>query len=119
MGRVPLRRSIRREVQQEEFGGSFKQSVLGVHYRILKEIRQVFGFTFRVFYFAENVASVDREAEQQVSTALGIRPCRVDCADAAPIHRLCFCWTNVEIRPLADVESEATLDGSPFGSHLS
>lgn len=66
----------------------------------MKEIRQVFGFTFRVFYFAENVASVDGEAEQQVRTALGTRLCRVDCADAAPIHRLAFVGPMSKSAPL-------------------
>eukprot|EP00438_Fugacium_kawagutii_P027135 Skav225198 [mRNA] locus=scaffold3065:268759:273280:+ [translate_table: standard] len=72
--------------------------------RILRDIRAVFGYTFRVLYFAENVASMDREAEREISATLGTKPFRVDPADSTPIHRPRFCWTNVEIHPLPDVE---------------
>eukprot|EP00438_Fugacium_kawagutii_P003316 Skav229330 [mRNA] locus=scaffold2917:69352:73753:- [translate_table: standard] len=71
--------------------------------RVLKVLRQVFGYSFPVLHFAENVASMDREAAQEISEVLGSKPYRVDSAQSVPIHRPRFCWTNVEIHPLEDV----------------
>ena len=42
--------------------------------RVIKVVRQVFGFRFPVKYGAENVASMDFEAEQEISQALGVHP---------------------------------------------
>lgn len=74
--------------------------------RCLKVIRQVYGYDFKVLYFAENVASMDREAEQEVSETLGVKPFRVDSVDSVPIHRPRFCWSNVQLHPLDDVSLE-------------
>ena len=63
--------------------------------RILKIVRRVYGFDFCIKYFLENVASMDREAERQISVALGAKPYRVDSADFVPLHRPRFCWSNV------------------------
>lgn len=71
--------------------------------RILKIIRQVFGYSFKVLFFAENVASMDRSAEQEITQTLGVKPCRVDSADSVPLHRPRFCWTNVTHQPVDDV----------------
>ena len=62
--------------------------------RILKLLRRVFGFDFEIKYFVENVASMDVQAEQEISSLLGQKPYRVDSADCVPIHRPRFCWTN-------------------------
>eukprot|EP00438_Fugacium_kawagutii_P000055 Skav215901 [mRNA] locus=scaffold1542:116365:121392:- [translate_table: standard] len=74
--------------------------------RILKVLRQVFGYSFPVLHFAENVASMDREAEQEISKVLGCKPYRVDSVQAVPLHRPRFCWTNVPIQPIDDVTLE-------------
>eukprot|EP00438_Fugacium_kawagutii_P007786 Skav218545 [mRNA] locus=scaffold3191:195997:201855:+ [translate_table: standard] len=71
--------------------------------RVLGLLRQVYGFTFPVLYFCENVASMDREAEAEISRVLGTKPYRVDSAQAVPIHRPRFCWSNVAIHELQDV----------------
>ena len=63
--------------------------------RILKLIRRIYGFDFCIKFFLENVASMDREAERQISVALGTRPYRLDSADFVPLHRPRFCWSNV------------------------
>lgn len=64
--------------------------------RILRLIRQVYGFDFTIKFFLENVASMDREAERQISVAVGTKPFRVDSADFVPLHRPRFCWSNVK-----------------------
>eukprot|EP00435_Cladocopium_sp_Y103_P052437 s556_g16.t1 len=71
--------------------------------RILKQIKQVFGFDFVVRYAIENVASMDRDAEQEISRTLGVRPLRMDPADVVPIHRPRFCWCNVGLEPMDHV----------------
>ena len=74
--------------------------------RIFKEIRQVYGFRFEVRFVAENVSSMDREAEQEISRALGCKPWLFDSADSVPIHRPRFCWTNTPWDDLEDVTWE-------------
>ena len=76
--------------------------------RILKQLRQVFGFSFVIKYGAENVASMDREAEGEITSTLGVKPLRFDPWDAVPIHRPRFCWTNVELSPMegADLQEK-------------
>ena len=68
--------------------------------RILKELKQIFGFDFVIKYVVENVASMDRSAEKEISTILGVKPLRLDCADVVPIHRPRFCWTNLALEPM-------------------
>ena len=74
--------------------------------RILKLLRKVYGFEFDIKYFAENVASMDVGAEQQISQIFGRKPFRVDSSDVVPIHRPRFCWTNVGITRIPGVELE-------------
>lgn len=74
--------------------------------RILKLLRKVFGFDFDIKYFAENVASMDVEAEQEISNIFGRKPFRVDSADVVPIHRPRFCWTNVGVLHIPGVRWE-------------
>eukprot|EP00438_Fugacium_kawagutii_P002308 Skav226067 [mRNA] locus=scaffold211:609064:615202:- [translate_table: standard] len=71
--------------------------------RVLKTVRQVYGFSFQVIYFAENVASMDRDAERQISQEFGSKPYKVDSCEAVPLHRPRFCWSNVTLHPLEDV----------------
>ena len=71
--------------------------------RIIKLVRQVFGLSFRVYYGAENVASMDPQAEAEITATLGVKPLRMDSADVVPVHRPRFCWTNVPITPVPGV----------------
>lgn len=63
--------------------------------RVLKLLRQVYGYNFVVKFICENVASMDPEAE--ISQMLGVKPFRVDSADSVPIHRPRFCWHNLDL----------------------
>ena len=55
-------------------------------------------------YVVENVASMDVEAERQITQALGTKPWRLDPADSVPLHRPRFCWTNEELEPMDGAE---------------
>ena len=77
--------------------------------RVLKLLRKVFGIGFDIRYFAENVASMDVAAEQQISQVFGRKPFRVDSADVVPIHRPRFCWSNVKISRMDGVSLEEKL----------
>ena len=47
---------------------------------------------------------MDREAAAEITSLLGVKPYKVQCADAAPISRPRFCWTNVQFPQLAGVK---------------
>jgi len=72
--------------------------------RIIKLIRQVYGFSFPLLFAAENVASMDESAEAEVTATLGVKPWRLDSSDSVPIHRPRFCWTNAGFHEMAGVE---------------
>eukprot|EP00435_Cladocopium_sp_Y103_P018713 s557_g4.t1 len=74
--------------------------------RVIRNIRQVFGFNFRVLYAGENVASMDAAAEGEITKTLGVKPLRLDPAQLVPIHRPRFCWTNAELTPVDGVVLE-------------
>eukprot|EP00435_Cladocopium_sp_Y103_P022492 s823_g5.t1 len=74
--------------------------------RIIRDIRQVFGFRFPVIYVAENVASMDSSAEAEITRALGVKPLKLDPCDVMPIHRPRFCWTNAELHAMEHVQLE-------------
>lgn len=74
--------------------------------RIVKGVRQVYGYHFVVKFVCENVASMDPDAELEITRALGVRPFRVDSADSVPIHRPRFCWHNLDITELAGAALE-------------
>ena len=74
--------------------------------RILKLLRKVFGFDFEIRYFAENVASMDNSAEQQISQTFGRKPFRVNSSQVVPVHRPRFCWTNVKVVDIPGVVLE-------------
>eukprot|EP00435_Cladocopium_sp_Y103_P030084 s165_g7.t1 len=68
--------------------------------RVVKTVRQVFGYSFRVLFAAENVASMDAAAEAEITEALAVKPWKLDPTGAVPIHRPRFCWTNTELVPM-------------------
>ena len=72
--------------------------------RIIKAIRTVFGFSFKVKYVVENVASMDASAEAQITSVLGVKPLRLDPSGAVPIHRPRLCWSNTDLSPMDGVE---------------
>ena len=74
--------------------------------QIIKNIRQVFGYNFRVLHAAENVASMDVEAEAEISRALGVKPLRLDPVDLVPLHRPRFCWTDTELVAMEGITLE-------------
>ena len=76
--------------------------------RIIKLVRKVFGYSFPVRFSAENVASMDQSAEEEIGRELGVKPWRFDSADVVPIHRPRFCWTNETLAEMGGVEFEDT-----------
>eukprot|EP00435_Cladocopium_sp_Y103_P032597 s3595_g8.t1 len=53
--------------------------------RVLKLLRRRFGRKFCIRFFVENVASMDKEAAEEISGLLGVRPYRLQSSDASPI----------------------------------
>ena len=76
--------------------------------RIIKLLRKVFGYSFPVKFVAENVASMDQSAEEEIGRELGVKPWRFDSADVVPIHRPRFCWTNEQLHEMEGVSFEET-----------
>eukprot|EP00435_Cladocopium_sp_Y103_P061097 s163_g22.t1 len=74
--------------------------------RILKLIRKIYGYSFKIMFAAENVASMDPEAEREITATLGVKPWRLDPAGVVPIHRPRFCWTNESLEPMEGVTVE-------------
>ena len=71
--------------------------------RIRDLLREVWGNGFPLVFFVENVASMDRSACREISGSLGVKPYKVQCADAVPISRPRFCWTNKPLEALEGV----------------
>eukprot|EP00435_Cladocopium_sp_Y103_P039554 s2015_g10.t1 len=65
--------------------------------RILRLLMEVFGPTTVIKYVLENVASMDREASDQITRELGVWPYRLDCVQAVPMRRPRYCWTSEDI----------------------
>ena len=68
----------------------------------MKDIRKVYGYSFKVRYVVENVSSMDAAAEGEISQVLGGKPLRLDpCHNSAYSqaqvllveHRLGALWT--------------------------
>lgn len=55
--------------------------------RILGLLISIFGAGVQVKFVLENVASMDREAADQITEAIGVTPYMVDCVQAVPMHR--------------------------------
>lgn len=72
--------------------------------RVLGLLRKVFGVHFEIVFFIENVASMDREAAEEISAALGVIPHKVQSADVTPVSRPRYCWTNISISGLPGVK---------------
>ena len=62
--------------------------------RIRRSLRKRFCPVVQVKFALENVASMDREAAEEISRLTGVVPYFVDCADCVPIHRPRLCWTS-------------------------
>lgn len=68
--------------------------------RVLRLIREVFGSRVRVYFFIENVSSMDPSAAEEISEALGVRPYKLQCADVVPVSRPRYCWSNASLNGL-------------------
>ena len=55
---------------------------------------------------AENVASMDESASEEISSWMGVRPYHLDSLDAVPMRRRRLCWTSERV--------EGCLDGLKF-----
>ena len=82
--------------------------------RIVKTIKQIYGFSFPLKFVAENVASMDAPAEAEITATLQVIPWRMDSADVAPIRRPRLCWTNAELHETEGVWVEEKSDGLKF-----
>ena len=71
--------------------------------RVLKLLKQVFGISFKIVFFIENVSSMDKSAAREIGSRLGCKPYKVQCSDAVPVSRPRFCWTNRRLPPLRGV----------------
>ena len=68
--------------------------------RVIQLVRRVFGFSTKVLFFVENVASMDKSACKEITGLLGVKPYRVQSSDAVPVSRPRYCWTNCTIEGL-------------------
>ena len=68
-------------------------------YRLLKELFPL----VRVRFVFENVASMDTEARDEISEALGVKPLRFDPSNQVPMSRPRFCWTDIDIYSVEDL----------------
>ena len=64
--------------------------------RVRKEVEK-FARGKRVRFVAENVASMDKEAREEISRFLGVKPYRLDPANQVPMSRPRYCWTDIEV----------------------
>ena len=62
--------------------------------RVPELCRKVFGRKFKILFFIENVSSMDKSALKEISSALGVKPYKLQCAEASQVSRPRFCWTN-------------------------
>ena len=65
--------------------------------RVLELLPQVFGRRSKIYFYVENVSSMDKEAAHEISMALGVKPFKLQSPDAVPISRPRFCWTNKDL----------------------
>lgn len=79
--------------------------------RVLGLLRQVFGRRFRIYFFVENVSSMDKNACKEISDALGVVPYKVQCSQAVPISRPRYCWTN---KPLPRLPGVSVVDKGDY-----
>ncbi len=81
-----------------------QSSLFFVMVDIIKMIREVFGLEFKIYYFFENVASMDLSALNEISSHLGVKPYRVQSSDAVPMSRPRLCWTDCPMPQLPGVK---------------
>ena len=62
--------------------------------RVKKLLVEEFPSKCKVKFVLENVASMDREAAEEISFEIGTVPYHLDVADSMPIHRPRLCWTS-------------------------
>ena len=74
--------------------------------RILKDIRKVYGYLFKVKFAIENVASMDEGASNEISSILGVKPLRLDPCNVVPLHRPRYCWLNTDLAVMDGVTVE-------------
>ena len=65
--------------------------------RIFKLLKQVAGTEIKIKLVVENVASMTKEACQEISKVLRLRPFYLDCADSVPLNRPRLCWCTEEL----------------------
>ncbi len=65
--------------------------------RIRMLLTTAFGGSVVIKMVIENVASMDQSATEQISEVLHMEPYRVDCAEAVPMHRPRYCWTQEDL----------------------
>ena len=70
--------------------------------RIKKLLREEFPPKCKVKFVLENVASMDRQAAEEISYEAGTIPFHLDIADSMPIHRPRLCWTSEDWEGLMD-----------------
>ena len=90
-------KAFRRNLRGSESGLFFEVT------RIFKLLKRVFGRRFPVIHIIENVSSMDVEARDEISAALGTEPYKVQCSDAVPISRPRFCWLSEELEALPGI----------------
>ena len=69
----------------------------GLFYKIpeiVEHLRKAFGPRVRIRKVIENVASMEREACQEINRVLGLFPYYLDCCDAVPMRRPRLCWCD-------------------------
>ena len=68
--------------------------------RILDLLQQVFGRVVKIKKAFENVASMDQDAVQEISSYLALFPYFLDPVQAIPMHRPRLCWTSEDLTGL-------------------
>ena len=81
-----------------------QSSLFFVMVDVIKMIREVFGINFKIYYFFENVASMDLTALMEISSHLGVKPYRVQSSDSVPMSRPRLCWTDCPLPRLPGVK---------------
>ena len=65
--------------------------------RIFQLLKKVAGPDIRVRLAVENVASMTKDACQEISRVLRLRPFYLDCSDAVPMNRPRLCWCTEDL----------------------
>ena len=68
--------------------------------RVLKLVRKAFGSAVKIKELFENVASMDKEALEEISKILGRFPYFIDPSALTPMRRPRLCWTTEDLEGL-------------------